>query len=350
MNSILHLSLLLCSLWSHTTQAAPAASGQAQDPVLTTVKNTPDLSTFYSLILSTGGDSGKPGPELEERFNDLKQGLKYTVLAPTNEAFANVDPAVLEELKTPKLFGFLHSLLLDHILPGDIQDPSSTTVNAIGGFAFTFDAQGGIKTNEGLNSSETPRETQAHLIRDADSQYERIAAGNGAVFKIDRFVDSYVTYLGEQHPSDSGDFPAIEKQSGTMADIISKDADFSQLYEILNQTDPAFLERLSLSAQEGSPSKNAIYLAPNNAAFAVLPPVAISKSEQPSNSDLVNHLLQAGFGELAADSRTVNILNGLNVTLAGGRASNARIDRRLCVDNGCVWATGRWIDPVFGKF
>lgn len=280
----------------------------------------------------------------------MKTVALCTELTQDVQAFANVDPAVLEELKSPKLFALLNSFLLNHILPDDNQDLSSTTVKAIGGFTFTFDAQGGIKTNEGLHSSETPHDTQAHLIRGADGQYERIPAGNGAVFKIDRFVDSYLTYLGEQLPSDTGDFPAIEVKSGTMADIISKDGNFSQLYEVLSQTDPAFLERLGVSVQDGSSSKNTIYLAPNNAAFAVLPPVTIPKSEQPSNSDLVNHLLQAGFGELAADSRRVNILNGLNVTLAGGRASNARVDRRLCVSNGCVWATERWIDPVFGLF
>lgn len=55
------------------------------NPVLTTLAADPDLTDFYSLFNSTGGDSGEPGPGFEERFNNPANGLKYTVFAPTNE-------------------------------------------------------------------------------------------------------------------------------------------------------------------------------------------------------------------------------------------------------------------------
>jgi hypothetical protein len=89
MNFLLHTFIAAFGLWSEVTQAqgqAPSySSGSGHDPVLTTVKNTPETSIFYDLIVSTGGSSGLPEPELEERFNDLNQGLKYTVLAPVND-------------------------------------------------------------------------------------------------------------------------------------------------------------------------------------------------------------------------------------------------------------------------
>lgn len=58
---------------------------QALDPLLTTISKDPELSIFYSLFNSTGGAEGKPGPALEERFNDARDGRRYTAFAPTNE-------------------------------------------------------------------------------------------------------------------------------------------------------------------------------------------------------------------------------------------------------------------------
>jgi hypothetical protein len=52
--------------------------------LLTAISKDPDLSIFYSLINSTGGASGVPGPQFEERFNNLTDGRKYTAFAPVN--------------------------------------------------------------------------------------------------------------------------------------------------------------------------------------------------------------------------------------------------------------------------
>jgi hypothetical protein len=83
MKAILNLVFVASSLLPQVAQADTDSAGH--DPVLTTIKNTPDLSIFYSLFASTGGSSGLPAPAFEERFNDLNQGLNYTVLAPTNK-------------------------------------------------------------------------------------------------------------------------------------------------------------------------------------------------------------------------------------------------------------------------
>ena len=52
--------------------------------ILTAISQDPELSTFYSLLNSTGGASGIPGPPFEERFNSLADGRKYTAFAPVN--------------------------------------------------------------------------------------------------------------------------------------------------------------------------------------------------------------------------------------------------------------------------
>jgi hypothetical protein len=53
-------------------------------PLLTAISMDPDLSIFYSLFNSTGGTSGSPGPQFEERFNNLTDGRKFTAFAPVN--------------------------------------------------------------------------------------------------------------------------------------------------------------------------------------------------------------------------------------------------------------------------
>jgi hypothetical protein len=58
--------------------------GTDSGPLLTAISNEPDLSTFYSLIKSTGGTSGIPAPPFEERFNNLTDGRKFTAFAPVN--------------------------------------------------------------------------------------------------------------------------------------------------------------------------------------------------------------------------------------------------------------------------
>lgn len=66
---------------------------QAQpQPLLTIAQGTPDLSRFYALSRGTGGESGGPGPDLEDRFNNPRSSLQYTLLAPTNDVRNTVSP------------------------------------------------------------------------------------------------------------------------------------------------------------------------------------------------------------------------------------------------------------------
>jgi hypothetical protein len=53
-------------------------------PLLTAISMDPDLSIFYSLFNSTGGVSGTPGPQFEERFNNLTNRRDFTAFAPVN--------------------------------------------------------------------------------------------------------------------------------------------------------------------------------------------------------------------------------------------------------------------------
>jgi len=85
------LSVALLSILAASSPVAVERDTKDSAPLLTAISNDPDLSIFYSLIKSTGGSSGIPGPQFEERFNNLTDGRKYTAFAPVNSVSNNTE-------------------------------------------------------------------------------------------------------------------------------------------------------------------------------------------------------------------------------------------------------------------
>jgi hypothetical protein len=89
--ALLGVAYLASSLVTALPQGeeSPPQDGSDQQQlqgVLSTLQQDPDLSMFSQLIQGTGGSSGKPFPDFEERFNDpVGSNIKWTILAPTNE-------------------------------------------------------------------------------------------------------------------------------------------------------------------------------------------------------------------------------------------------------------------------
>lgn len=127
-----------------------SVAGMAQDPVATAASNNPMLTTLTSAL------SGKlnPGVNLVDTLN----GGEFTVIAPTDDAFAKIDAATLEKLKTDA--PLLTSILTYHVIPGQLS-PAQVAgkhktveggeVNVTGaGEALKFDQSGlvcgGVKT------------------------------------------------------------------------------------------------------------------------------------------------------------------------------------------------------------
>ena len=131
-------------------EGAGSVAGMAQDPVATAASNNPMLTTLTSAV------SGKlnPGVNLVDTLN----GGEFTVIAPTDDAFAKIDAATLEKLKTDA--PLLTSILTYHVIPGqlspaDVAGKHKTVeggeVNVTGaGEALKFDQSGlvcgGVKT------------------------------------------------------------------------------------------------------------------------------------------------------------------------------------------------------------
>jgi uncharacterized surface protein with fasciclin (FAS1) repeats len=98
-----------CSAYAAQNPTGPASvSGMAQDPVATAASHNPMLSTLTSAL------SGKlnPGVNLVDTLNNGE----YTVFAPTNDAFAKLPQATLDELKTNA--DKLKSILTFHVVQG----------------------------------------------------------------------------------------------------------------------------------------------------------------------------------------------------------------------------------------
>ena len=85
------------------------------------IASNPDLSTFSGFI------SGKLNPDVN--IVSVLDGGPYVVFAPTNAAFAKLDPATLETLKTdpvvllPTLF---YHMVLGYLQPNDVQGKMPT--------------------------------------------------------------------------------------------------------------------------------------------------------------------------------------------------------------------------------
>src|SRR4051794_8706866 len=71
---------------------AGSVEGMSQDPVAVAASNNPLLTTLVAAV------SGKLNPDVN--LVDTLDGSEFTVFAPVDDAFAKIDPATIESLKT----------------------------------------------------------------------------------------------------------------------------------------------------------------------------------------------------------------------------------------------------------
>ena len=89
---------------------AGSVEGMSKDPVATAASNNPLLKTLVSAV------SGQLNPDVN--LVDTLNGGEFTVFAPVDDAFAKIDPATIESLKTDS--ATLTSILTYHVVPGQI--------------------------------------------------------------------------------------------------------------------------------------------------------------------------------------------------------------------------------------
>src|SRR6478735_6048891 len=89
---------------------AGSIEGMSGDPVAVAASNNPLLKTLVAAV------SGQLNPEVD--LVDTLNGGEFTVFAPVDEAFAAIDPATIEALKTDS--ATLTSILTYHVVPGQL--------------------------------------------------------------------------------------------------------------------------------------------------------------------------------------------------------------------------------------
>lgn len=99
-----------CSAYAQQVPTGPGSvQGMAMDPVATAASNNPMLTTLTKAV------SGQLNPQVN-LVDTLNGNPSLTVFAPTDEAFAKLDPATIEKLKTDA--PLLTSILTYHVVEG----------------------------------------------------------------------------------------------------------------------------------------------------------------------------------------------------------------------------------------
>ncbi|CAN3128353.1 fasciclin domain-containing protein [Mycobacterium sp. smrl_JER01] len=98
-----------CAAYVQQNPEGPGSvQGMAMEPVATAAANNPLLTTLTAAV------SGQLNPHVN--LVDTLNGAEFTVFAPTDEAFAKIDPATVETLKTDS--DLLTNILTYHVVPG----------------------------------------------------------------------------------------------------------------------------------------------------------------------------------------------------------------------------------------
>ncbi|MDN4615275.1 fasciclin domain-containing protein [Leifsonia sp. F6_8S_P_1B] len=91
---------------------AGSVAGMAEAPVATAASNNPLLKTLVAAV------SGKLNPKVD--LVDTLNGGEFTVFAPVDDAFAKIDPATIDTLKTDAGADTLTKVLTYHVVPGQL--------------------------------------------------------------------------------------------------------------------------------------------------------------------------------------------------------------------------------------
>ncbi len=112
-------------------------AGMADDPAGTAASNNPLLST---LVTAAGA---------ADLVDTLNSEGPFTIFAPTNDAFAKIDPATLDAVLADK--ALLTSILTNHVIAGDSLSAEALaeagTLTTVNGTDLTFDIDGQLMIN-----------------------------------------------------------------------------------------------------------------------------------------------------------------------------------------------------------
>ncbi|EME15318.1 fasciclin domain-containing protein [Rhodococcus triatomae] len=130
-----------CAAYAEQVPTGPGSvDGMAQEPVSVAASNNPMLTTLTQAV------SGQLNPDVN--LVDTLDGGEFTVFAPVDEAFAKIDPATIESLKTDS--ATLTSILTYHVVPGQLSpsDVDGTHTTAQGATLTVTGSGDDLKVDE----------------------------------------------------------------------------------------------------------------------------------------------------------------------------------------------------------
>ena len=130
-----------CTAYAAKVPTGPGSvAGMAMDPVAVAASNNPMLTTLTKAV------SGQLNPNVN--LVDTLNGGEFTVFAPTDDAFAKLDPATIEKLKTDS--ALLTSILTYHVVSGQASPTQIVgTRKTVQGADLTVSGMGGnLKVND----------------------------------------------------------------------------------------------------------------------------------------------------------------------------------------------------------
>jgi transforming growth factor-beta-induced protein len=298
-SSIFHRDLDSTSI-ENTGNRRLQYQGERCDPnVLDTARENPDLSTFVALI---------DAADLQDLF--LCAG-PFTVLAPTNEAFDALDPALLDELLLPENKELLQEVLLYHILPG-FQPTSDLVAGPAETLLYDFNVDVGV---------------DPVTFNGANVVMPDIMACNGIIHTIDDiltpqdedFCDSF-TFDNRRKLQDGG-----VNCTGNVLDTAREDPNLTTVV--------ALIEAADLADVFSCPGPFTALL-PNNAAFDALDPDLVMFLLDPANqSELQDFLL---YHILPGATLTDEFSDGPIETLLSGSTVDVTTSPLMFNDAGVV--------------
>jgi uncharacterized surface protein with fasciclin (FAS1) repeats len=123
-----------CQAYAQQVPTGPGSvAGMAADPVAVAASNNPQLTTLTAAL------SGKLNPQVN--LVDTLDGGQFTVFAPTDQAFAKLDAATIDSLKTDA--PLLTKILTYHVIPGQLSP------NQVGGTHNTLQGAPVMVTGSG---------------------------------------------------------------------------------------------------------------------------------------------------------------------------------------------------------
>jgi uncharacterized surface protein with fasciclin (FAS1) repeats len=100
-----------CAGYAEQVPSGPGSvAGMAADPVAVAASNNPMLKTLVAAV------SGKLNPQVN--LVETLNGSEFTVFAPVDDAFAKIDAATIDKLKTDS--ALLTKILTYHVVPGQV--------------------------------------------------------------------------------------------------------------------------------------------------------------------------------------------------------------------------------------